>query len=306
MRFSVLFRPKSDNMTRRGRRVTYSFADFLWIAPAAAFVVFFTFYAAAFAIRISFYNYSLASVVRPFIGLRNYVQLWHDPAYWHSMGLSFLFAAVDVPLTILIGFVLALMLNQPLAGRTVFRSVLLLPWVISMVIAGYMLKWIFSDSTGILNFFLAELGLGRVRWLSTAWGAFSTIVISHAWKVYPFGMVILLAGLQGIPADLYEAAEIDGANAFQRLLNITIPFLAPQFLILFILRTLNTFNMVDIIFAMTQGGPGNATEFISYYMYQRAFAYLDLGYATAIAVTILLVNIVLALVYLRLLRSRTT
>jgi multiple sugar transport system permease protein len=291
---------------RRRRRVTYSLSEFLWIAPAAAFVIFFTFFAAVFAVRISFYDYSLASVVRPFVGLGNYIQLWNDSAYWHSMGLSFLFAAIDVPLTILIGFILALMLNQPLAGRSVFRSALLLPWVISMVIAGYMLKWIFSDSAGILNYFLTELGFGRVRWLSTAWGAFSTIAISHAWKAYPFGMVILLAGLQGIPKDLYEVAEIDGANAFQRLINITIPFLVPQFLILFILRTLNSFNMVDIIFAMTQGGPGNATEFVSFYMYQRAFAYLDLGYATAIAVTILVVNIVLALVYLRVLRSRTT
>jgi ABC-type sugar transport system permease subunit len=288
---------------RRGRR--FPIEEYLWIAPAMAFVLFFTFFAALFAIRISFYDYSLASQERPFVGLDNYVHLWRDRAYWHSLRLTLLFALVDVPLTILIGLGLALLLNQPLKGRTAFRSVLLLPWVISMVIAGYMLKWIFSDNTGILNYFLGLVGVGKVPWLSTGWTAFATIVIAHAWKVYAFGMVILLAGLQAIPGELYEAAQIDGANAWQRLTRVTIPMLLPQILILVILRTLNTFNMVDIIFAMTEGGPGNATELVSYFMYQRAFAYLDMGYATAVAVTILLINVVLALVYLRVLRSRT-
>ncbi len=302
---------RAEDVVRQGAKIVRSawyrrvpWTEYLWLSPAVAFVLGFTFLPALYAIQISFYDYSFASQERPFIGLENYVDLLEDQDYWHSLRLSLLFAAVDVPLTILIGLGTALLLNQKLSGRGLFRSILLLPWVISMVIAGYMLKWIFADSTGILNYLLSRVGLGEVDWLSSGWGAFTTILLSHSWKVYAFGMIILLAGLQSIPSELYEAAHIDGATAFQRLLHVTIPLLLPQILILVILRTLNTFNMVDLIFAMTEGGPGNATEFISYYMYQRAFAYFELGYASAIAVTILLLNIVLALVYVRVLRSR--
>ena len=278
--------------------------EYLWVAPAFTFILFFTFYAAFFAIRISFYDYSLASPVRPFIGLENYSQLLRDPEYWHSLKLSLLFVAVDVPLTVGIGFILALLLNQPIRGRWLYRSVLLLPWVISLVIAGYMLKWIFSENTGILNYLLSLIGIGQVPWLSSDQGAFSAIVLAHAWRVYPFGMVILLAGLQGISKEVYEAAMIDGASGWQRLTKITVPMLTPQLLILLVLRTLGAFNMVDLIFTMTEGGPGNATSFLSYMMYQRAFAFLDLGYASAIGMTIFAFNILLALVYFRILSGR--
>lgn len=278
--------------------------EYLWVAPAFTFILFFTFYAAFFAIRISFYDYSLASPVRPFIGLENYSQLLRDPEYWHSLKLSLLFVAVDVPLTVGIGFILALLLNQPIKGRWLYRSLLLLPWVISLVIAGYMLKWIFSENTGILNYLLSLIGIGQVPWLSSDQGAFSAIVLAHAWRVYPFGMVILLAGLQGISKEIYEAAMIDGASGWQRLTKITVPMLTPQFLILLVLRTLGAFNMVDLIFTMTEGGPGNATSFLSYMMYQRAFAFLDLGYASAIGMTIFIFNILLALVYFRILSGR--
>lgn len=295
-------RPRSVRRVAWHRRVPWN--EYLWLSPALVFVVLFTLVPALYAIRMSFYDYSLATQERPFIGLENYAALLEDQSYWHSLRLSLLFAAIDVPLTIVIGLGLALLLNLKVTGRGIFRSILLLPWVISMVIAGYMLKWIFADSTGILNYLLSVVGIGQVSWLSTSWGAFTTILLSHSWKVYAFGMIILLAGLQSIPTELYEAAHVDGASAIQRLLHITLPMLLPQILILVILRTLNTFNMVDLVIAMTEGGPGSATELVSYYMYQRAFAYFELGYASAIAVTILFLNIILALVYIRVLRSR--
>lgn len=292
----------------RGRRAAWyrriPWTEYLWLSPALTFVVLFTLVPALYAIRMSFFEYSLATQERPFIGLDNYAALLDDESYWHSLRLSFIFAAIDVPLTIAIGLGIALLLNLKLMGRAIFRSILLLPWVISMVIAGYMLRWIFADTTGILNYLLNVIGAGEVAWLSSSWGAFTTILLSHSWKVYAFGMIILLAGLQSIPGELYEAAHVDGATAVQRLLHITIPLLLPQILILVILRTLQTFNMVDLVIAMTEGGPGDATELISYYMYQRAFEYFELGYASAIAVTILFLNIVLALVYIRVLRSR--
>jgi multiple sugar transport system permease protein len=297
----------AEGRPRRSARLGHArlyAGEYLWVLPAFGFVLFFTFYAAGFAVWISLHDYSLTFPVRPFIGLANYTSLLADGDFRHALGLSLLFCAVDVPLTILIGFALALLLNQPIRGRAVFRAVFLLPWVVAMVIAGYMLKWMFADGTGILNYFLVAIGFGKIPWLSTGTGAFSALIASHAWKVYPFGMVILLAGLQGIPKELYEAAAIDGANWWQRMRHVTLPALAPQFLVLFILRTLNTFNMVDLIFAMTGGGPGDATTLLPYYMYKRAFEYLDLGYASAIAVAILAINLVLAGVYLKVLGAR--
>ncbi|MEM6428587.1 MAG: sugar ABC transporter permease [Deinococcota bacterium] len=296
-----------ENVARRSAQFKpwRNFSEYIWVAPAFIFVLFFTFYAAAYAIWLSFYDYSLASPVRPFIGTENFQRLFQDAEYWQSLRRSLLFVAIDVPLTVGMGFALALLLNQPIRGRWLYRSLLLLPWVISLVIAGYMLKWIFAENTGILNYLLSLAGIAQVPWLSSDAGAFATVVIAHAWRVYPFGMVILLAGLQGISKELYEAAMIDGASGRQRLIHITMPLLTPQFLILLILRTLLAFNMVDLIFTMTGGGPGNATSFLSYMMYQRAFSYLDLGYAAAIGVTIFAINIVLALVYFYVLRRNS-
>jgi multiple sugar transport system permease protein len=274
--------------------------EYLWVLPGLALVLFLTFYAAVFSVRISLFDYRLSTTVRPFVGLGNYIDLlFHDKAYWGSLGRSFLFMAFDVPLPIAIGLVLALALNTNIRLRPAFRSVFLLPWILSMVAAGYMMQWIFNDVSGIANASIMLMGGQPLPWLSSPRLAFMTVIIADVWKTFPFSMVVLLAALQSIPDELYEAARIDGASGFAQLFRITIPLLRSHIMVLLILRSLRSFNMIDFIVVMTGGGPGTATQLLSFHMYQTAFTYFDLGRAAAMALTVLVMNIILTFAYMR-------
>ena len=274
--------------------------EYLWVLPGLALVLFLTFYAAAFSIRISFYDYTLSRVDRPYLGLDNYKALFaENSTYLPALGRTFVFMLFDVPLPIIIGMILALALNRNFAGRPVFRSIFLLPWILSMVAAGFMLKWIFDDISGLANYFIKSVGLSPLRWLSSGPLAFATIVIADVWKTFPFSMIVLLAALQSIPQQLYEAAYIDGASVPQQFFRITVPLLRHHIMVLLILRSLRSFGMVDLVFVMTGGGPGVATELLSFHMYKTAFTYFSLGSAAAMAFTILIMNIVMSLFYIK-------
>ena len=208
-------------LRRKWQEIVRHKYEYLWVLPGLALVLFLTFYAAAFSIRISFYDYTLSRTDRPFVGLDNYKALFaQNSTYLPSLGRTFLFMLFDVPLPIIIGMLLALALNRKFAGRPIFRSIFLLPWILSMVAAGFMLKWIFDDVSGLANFFIKSIGGSPLRWLSSGPLAFATIVMADVWKTFPFSMIVLLAALQSIPLELYEAAYIDGASSPQRFFRI--------------------------------------------------------------------------------------
>ena len=279
--------------------------EYLWVLPGLALVLFLTFYASAFSIRISFYDYTLSRTDRPFVGLDNYKALFaENSTYLPSLARTFLFMLFDVPLPIVIGMILAIALNRKFSMRPVFRSIFLLPWILSMVAAGYMLKWIFDDVSGLANYFIKSVGGEPLRWLSSGPLAFATVIMADVWKTFPFSMIVLLAALQSIPDELYEAAYIDGASNWQRFFRITVPLLRQHIMVLLILRSLRSFAMVDLIFVMTGGGPGVATELLSFHMYKTAFTYFTLGSAAAMGLTVLFINIVLSLFYIRFVGSR--
>jgi multiple sugar transport system permease protein len=166
-----------------------------------------------------------------------------------------------------------------------------------------MLVWIFNDLTGILNRGIELIGFQAIPWMSRRGTAFATIVVASVWKTYTFGMLILLAALQGIPVELYESAAIDGAGRVKQFWWITLPMLRPYLLTLLILRSIWSFSMVDLVFVMTYGGPMGATTLLSFHMYQTAFRYGALSYASAMGFHILLLNILLTLLYYRVLRG---
>lgn len=286
------------------RQIAKNRYEYLWILPGLALVLFLTFYAAAFSIRISFYDYNLSSSERPFIGLSNYVDLFSaNSSYLPSLGRTFLFMLFDVPLPIVMGMGLAIALNRKLALRSTFRSTFLLPWIMSMVAAGYMLKWIFDDVSGLANYAIKSVGLNPVRWLSSPVFAFITVLIADVWKTFPFSMIVLLAALQSIPLELYEAAHIDGASPWTQFFRITLPLVRHHVMVLLILRSLRSFAMIDLIIVMTGGGPGAATELLSFHMYQTAFTFFELGRAAAMGLTVLFINIALSLFYIRVVGS---
>ncbi|MCY4412400.1 MAG: sugar ABC transporter permease, partial [Caldilineaceae bacterium] len=203
-----------------------------------------------------------------------------------------------VPVSAVLSLALALLMNQQLAGRRLFRTIYYLPAVIPLVAVSMMWIWIFNPEYGVLNSFIRLFGIEGPQWIHSSRWALPALIIMSLWQVGT-GMVIFLAGLQGIPAHLYEAATIDGANTWQRFLKVTLPMLSPVVLFALVMNVIGSFQIFTQAYIMTQGGPGNATLFLVLYIYRNAFEWFHMGYASALAWVLFLVVLVISLAMLR-------
>ena len=237
-----------------------------------------------------------------FVGLDNYARLMADGRFWNALGNTAYFAAVSVTLEILLGLAMAVLLARAFRGRALFYSVVLLPWAVPTVVSARLWEWMYNADYGVLNYLIGA----EVNWLgSPAWALHAAIVMD-VWKATPFVALLLLAGLQAIPRDLYLAAELDGAGAWTRFGRITLPLLTPLILVALIFRTIDAFRVFDAVYVLTGGGPANSTETLSIYAYKVLFQALEVGYGSALAVSMLVVVAVLTLFYARLLRGSAT
>lgn len=229
-----------------------------------------------------------------FTGLDNYARLIGDPLFWRSLGNTLLFTAIVTPLSMAFGLFAAVMLNSALPARPVLRSLLILPMAVSGVATALIGVLIFDQNSGALNRIADLFGLPYVDWQSQAGPAFASIVIATVWWRTGFNMLIYLAGLQGLGPDLYEAARLDGANAFQRFRNVTVPLLGPTTFFLVVLNVIYSFQVFDIVFVLTGGGPGGATSVLVTYAYETGFVTRDQGYAAAIGMVLFLFALLFA------------
>lgn len=275
-----------------------------FILPTVITLALLLLYPFFYGIYISFFKTNLINKWT-FVGMRNYVDIFHDPELLKSAWLTVQFTVSVVLGHFVIGVFLALVLNRPLKGRAVFRALLLLPWLFPEVVIANLWKWIFHSATGLVNGFLQGLGIisEPMSWLGSPQWALAIIILTCIWKGYPLIMIQILGGLQSISADLYEAATIDGAGRWQSFRYVTIPGLRSTLVVTLILDTVWWFKHVTIIWVMTQGGPGTATNTISIDIYKRAFEYFNFGSSAAIAVVVFLVCVAISLVYRRLLRD---
>lgn len=239
------------------------------------------------AIYISFNEWSLIESPS-FIGFGNYIALAQDPQFWQALGNTLLYTAGTVPLNIALGLLVAIGLNRKLPARGIIRTIFFLPVVISGVAVALVGSWIFNDAYGVINSGLEALGFGAVPWLTSENWAMLSIVMMAVWLGIGFNMVIYLAALQSIPPELYEAAQIDGANEWQKFRGITWPMLSPTTFLLVILGVIASLHVFDLIFVMTGGGPGFSTTVLVMYVYQTAFQNLQMGYASAMGVVLFL------------------
>jgi multiple sugar transport system permease protein len=223
---------------------------------------------------------------RPFVGLDNYVEVLHDRRFWDSMAHTLWFAVVSVSLELVVGCMLALAMNRTFRGRTLVRLAILIPWAIPTVVAALVWRFMFEGLEG---------------WLAHDLKAWVPIILADAWKETPFVALLLLAGLQGIDPSLYEAARIDGASSWRQFRHVTLPLLAPAIMVALIFRTMNAFRVFDLIYVLTGGGPGTATEPISLYTFNSLMQNLRFGYGSTLSVLVFLVTFGLALGYIRLL-----
>lgn len=237
----------------------------------------------------------------PFIGLGNFARMWDDEVFWISLGHSFLWIALVVGFQFLLGLGAALLLNQSFWWRGIARSLIIVPWALPSVIIGLMWTWMYDFNVGVINDGLLRLGLisEPVAWLAQPDTAFYAVILALIWQGFPFFAVVVLAGLQTIPAELYEAAEIDGANRFQKLIYVTLPSISEVIATALLLRTIWVANSLDVILVMTGGGPGYATHTLPLYAFLKAYSGMEFGYGAALALVLTALLLVVVFIYVR-------
>ena len=238
---------------------------------------------------------------RPFIGLDNYVEIARDPRFWRALGHTAFFTVTSISIELVLGLVLALAMDRSFRGRGIVRAAVLVPWAIPTVVAALVWRFMFESQTGIANAVLVGSGVidQPIVWFVRASTAWVPVILADVWKTTPFVALLLLAGLQNIDRALYEAASVDGAKPAWQLWHITIPLLRPAILVALIFRTLDAFRVFDLIYVLTGGGPGTATEPIALYTFNALLQNLRFGYGAALSVVIFLLTFGLALVYIR-------
>ncbi|MGN7385022.1 Inner membrane ABC transporter permease protein ycjO [Chlamydia abortus] len=272
------------------------------IAPGVIFVGLILIYPMISGIISSFFTqHSLTASDRTFAGLDHYRALFSDSIFTGAFWNTVIWTVGVVVGQYLIGLAVALLLNEEIPGRGIFRSLILIPWIVPMIAAGLTWKWIYSSQFGILNYVLMKLGIisGPIDWVGdSAYALYSVLAVS-VWKGIPFVAVVLLAGLQAIDREMYEAANISGANLWQRFWYITLPSLKGVSLVIVTLTIIWSFNQFDLVYLMTKGGPSNSTQLIPVYSYLNAFNFFKMNYAAAISTIGVLMLSVFAIFYLK-------
>ena len=277
------------------------------LAPALAITLVFALYPVVDSFFLSLYRIYLAlpSLGQPFVGLENYSLLASDPVARQAFIVTFAFVILSTALELVLGLGIALVIHERFAGRGWVRAAALIPWAIPTVVASQMWRFIFNDQYGFANLLLfGDQASDYVPWLAYPGFAFAAIVLADVWKTSSFAGLLILAGLQLIPDDVYDAARIDGANTWQRFWGITLPLLRPALLLALLFRTMDAFRVFDLVFVMTQGGPGNATQVLQFYGYKALFTEGRMGYGAAISVTVFAAIFILSLFYIRAVGSK--
>jgi len=269
------------------------------MAPAIVVLLVVFAYPIARSFWLGFFAQNLGTELQPvFIGLNNYVRILGDQHFWQTFWITLRFTVLSVALELILGLGIALVLNRAFQGRGAVRTIAILPWALPTALIALGWTWIFNDQYGIANDILLRLGLIEtgINWLGEPFTATVALIVADVWKTTPFISILLLAGLQSIPQDLYEAYAIEGASPWQSFWQITLPLLIPQIVIAVLFRFAQAFGIFDLMQVMTGGGPGGATEVVALYIYANAMRYLDFGYASAlIVVTFVLLVAVIAL-----------
>lgn len=252
---------------------------------------------------ISFFAENLGTQLQPiFYGLGNYARMIGDGRFWQSLGHTTVFTLASVMTELLLGLGIAMVLNRAFIGRGFVRTIAILPWALPTAVMAVGWSWIFNDQYGVINDILQRLHLinNGINWLGDPTLAMVSLVIADVWKTTPFVSILLLAGLQSIPQDLYEAHAMDGANPWQSFTKITLPLLVPQIAIAVLFRFAQSFGVFDLVQVMTGGGPAGSTEMVSLYIYATVMRYLDFGYGAALTVVtfVLLIMVVLSVAWI--------
>ena len=267
----------------------------LFLLPSLMGFLVFIIYPVFYSLGVSFTDWDLINPMK-FVGIKNYQSLVNDSTFWHSLKNTFLFIIGYLPSVMIIGLLVALLLNSKLCLKPVFRGVYFLPVVTSWVAVSLVWKWLFNPKYGLINYFLTMIGLHGPNWLNDPKTAMLAIIITSVWKDIGFIMVLYLGGLQNISVSLYEAADTDGADKWHQFWKITLPMLKQTTFFVSMISLINSFQVFDQVNIMTAGGPGDATTVLVQNIYNSAFKYSEMGYAAAMSWILFLIILVVSIV----------
>lgn len=284
----------------------YSWFDrnlkWIYTLPAVLFVLIMMLFPIIYTVRISFFEWSMSATTPPkWVGLDNYAALMQDGRFWHAVGATFYFTIVALVAEVVLGVAIAVLLARQFRGKNIVKTVFLLPMVATPVAMGLVWMLIYEPTIGVANMMLKSLGFEPLLWLASTSQVIPSLIIVDVWEWTPMISLIVMAGISTLPSDPYEAADVDGANAWQKFTNITLPLLRPTILVAAMLRLIDVLKTFDIIYATTQGGPNFASETLNLYGYVLGFQYFKLGMASSLLVLffLLVMGLTLFMIWMR-------
>jgi putative chitobiose transport system permease protein len=278
-------------------KLNRTLTPYVFLFPALLILAVASFWPVLQAIYLSFTDYDIIGSPN-FIGLKNYEQLWRDQLFWKVLWNTLIYMVVVVPALVVLPLFLAILVNQKLRGIQFFRAAYYVPVIVSVVVAGIAWKWIYAEN-GLLNYFASIFTSVKIPWLTNSSTAIFAIIAVTIWKGLGYYMVIYLAGLQTIPQDLYEAAAIDGSDGWRKHIDITIPMLKPYIVLVTVISAIAAMKVFEEVYVMSRGGPANSSKTVVYYLYEKGFSSLEMGYASAIGVVLFLVVFLLSIISVR-------
>ncbi len=291
-----LMKNNQQNLAKGGRRLRNKnstkdrIEQFLLMFPSFFLLFLLTIVPLIFSVGISLFDYSLlAADTATFVGLGNFIRAFSDGAFWHSVWISLVQVGGTVVGQMICGMAIALLLSREFKGVKIARGLYIIPMMITPIVSGIMWRMLFNTDLGMINYFLSLVGIDKVNWLGDSSTALLTIIVTDIWMSTPFVAVILLAGIQAISKDYYEASTIDGASRTKQFINITLPLVKPMMLLALLFRVMDAIRRFDSIMAMTAGGPGNSTETLNLFAYFQGFTFWHIGYSSALSFIMLVI-----------------
>jgi multiple sugar transport system permease protein len=295
--FPRLFR---SNAQRKGDW----FSALLFLSPTLVIFSTFILFPVIFSFYLSFQKWNMFSTETAFVGFDNYMRLLQNPDFWQVLKNTAIYTIGTVPLNMAMALAVAYVLNKKIAGKKFLRTAFFAPVIISPVAAAVIWRWIYDPNFGLMNYTMSLMGIDAINWLNDPTAAMTALIIMGVWKTFGINMVLFSAGLSGIPEQYYEAAEIDGASRWSKFWHITIPLLTPTTFFILVMSMITSFQVFDIVYVLTQGGPLGSTKVLVFYVYEQAFQFFEMGYASAISYILFAILFVFTMIQIKYLKYR--
>lgn len=295
-----LFNLRSKDTVKRRDGISAIF----FLTPTLIIFITFILFPVIFSFYLSFHEWNMFSSEATYIGLENYKRMFQSEEFWSVLKNTAIYTLGTVPLNMALALLVAIALNKKIKGKKFLRTAFFAPVIISPVAAAVIWRWIYDPNYGLLNYCISFLGVDSINWLNDPTAAMFALIIMGVWKTFGINMVLFSAGLQGIPETYYEAAEIDGAGRWSKFWKITVPMLAPTTFFIMIMSMISSFQVFDLVYVLTSGGPLGSTKVLVFFVYEYAFKFFEMGYASAAAYVLFAILIVLTMIQVRYMKNR--